>query len=641
MAELRPVVLHGSLVIESNDRSDIAPITIEQPFVGQDLLLAFPLPQGVRLDRHSRVSLSVRKSSHPVHVWTFNHLPVRIPLPPWFWALPIGSALAVGFVFWRARLYARARPVGRAAKRAGRVATAILLGIARILKAVVFLRSTLGSLRSRLQRRGVAVTFFRLQPETQCSHLARQIGASWTPLTTEAQPLFELRLGPEVPLDVDRCVLALPAADAKAPALAELAAVDEGENGVTIVLSELPRAEVAEHVRPPRRLVVLNKATMNRVLRAPRPALAFAQAISEQVDRLAVSLYRSAMAGRRQPFYGRKSELRRVTADPARNHLLIGPQGIGKTILLDEIHRRLCAQPGIECHYLSLADGDLTSALADALGMPGEPLLDILLERLADVPDGKRVVVLCDDADVWATRDAAHGGAQLQTLALLSQEHACSFVLAGFLGLLYAARPVRGRKPFGHIVRLESLDAEACADLVTVPMAALNVHPAKADLVEEIARQTGGMPSLLVALCDQMLAGLPAEEHMLERADFEHACRSEAVARVVTAWRPRFGLPEPRFATLDQAVMLSAVFKTRFSLEELQAGLAGLGVEASATEIQHSADRLVAACVFEHWLGHFHFRVPMFQTVMQEATLARMIAQLSPEQPAEEQAESA
>jgi hypothetical protein len=82
---------------------------------------------------------------------------------------------------------------------------------------------------------------------------------------------------------------------------------------------------------------------------------------------------------------------------------------------------------------------------------------------------------------------------------------------------------------------------------------------------------------------------------------------------------------------LDQKVMLSAVFKPRFSLEELQSTLAGLGVEADATEIRHSAGRLVAACVFEQWLGQFQFRVPLFQTVMQEATLARMIARLTPD----------
>ena len=73
--------------------------------------------------------------------------------------------------------------------------------------------------------------------------------------------------------------------------------------------------------------------------------------------------------------------------------------------------------------------------------------------------------------------------------------------------------------------------------------------------------------------------------------------------------------------------MLSAVFKPRFTLPELESTLSGLGVQATAAEIQHSANRLVAACVFEHWLGHFHFRVPLFQAVMQEAALARMVGQ--------------
>jgi WD40 repeat protein len=632
MTELDPVLLQGSLVLEGQGQLRIAPVSIEQPFIGQDLALAFPLPEGAKLDRASRVSFTVRKSTHPAHLWRFSHVPVRIPLPAWFWGLVAGGVLVLGFVGWRARLYVRARPVGRAGKRLYRTVWLVLLGIGKVLVAVVCVRSTVRSLTERIQRRSIAVTFFRLQPETQCSHLARQLGGAWAPLLGRDKPLFELHLGREVPLNVERCLLALPTAETTASLLAALDAVEDGPSDITVVLSELARSEVAAQLPRQPRVVVLNKATLYRVLRAPRPALVFAQVVSEQVDRREISLYRSAVGGGpRQPFYGRKAELRRITSDPSRNHLVVGPHGIGKTSLLDEVHRRYADHPSVECLYLSLADGDLTTALADALGMPGERLLDILLERLADRPEGKHVVVLCDDADAWATLDASHGGAQLQTLALLSQQHACSFVLAGFLGLLYAARPVRGRKRFGDLVRLEELDDESCAELATVPMAALNVSYAKNNLVEQMIQQSAGMPGLISVLCDQLLEGLSPERRIIESGDVDDACKSEALARTITAWRPRFGLPEPRFAMLDQKVMLSAVFKPRFSLEELHATLAGLGVEADATEIRHSAGRLVAACVFEQWLGQFQFRVPLFQTVMQEATLARMIARLTPD----------
>jgi WD40 repeat protein len=633
MAELEPVRLQGDLTLEGGKQTSIAPVALEQPFIGQDLALAFPLPEGVGLGRQSRMTFTIRKSTHPAHVWTFANVPVRIPLPLWAWVLLASGVLGLGFGIWRARLYVRARPLGRAGKRSARLAVAVLLGLGKGFLALVLFPSTLRRWRARLERRGVAITFFRLQPETQCSHLARQLGASWVPLANGHQPIFDLQLGPEVPLNVERCLLALPTPETAASVLAHLDSVDEGACGITVVLSELPRSELLVHLRASRRLVVLNRAAMERVLRAPRPALAFAQVVSRQVDRMSLSLYRSAVSnGQRQPFCGRKSELRRMTADSRKNYLVIGPYGIGKTRLLDEIYRRFRTHPTVECHYLSLADGDLTAALGDALGMPGEVLLDVLLERLADRPKGKQVVVLCDDADTWATLDAARGGAQLQTLTLLNQEHPCSFVLAGFLGLLYAARPVRGRQRFGDVVRIESLDAEACTELATSPMAALNVHYAKSDLVERLTQQSAGMPGLLLALCDQVLERLPPDQHIIERAEVEYACKSEAVAHTITAWRPRFGLPEPRFATLDQTVLLSAVFKPHFTLEELQSTLAGLGVQATATEVQHSADRLVAACVFEHWLGYFHFRVPLFQTVMQEATLARMIEQLRPEE---------
>ena len=634
MAGLDPVLLQAALTLEDGKGTSIPPVSVEQPFIGQDLALAFPLPEGTDLDRHSRLTFTVRKSTHPVHVWTFAHSPVRIPLPLWSWTLLLGGAVGLGLVTWRTRPYQHARAIGRVGRRLARLGLTVLLASAGALLALVRIRSTVRSLRERLQRRAVAVTFFRLQPETQCSHLARQLGASWVPLLGEKQPVFELRLGPEVPLNVERCLLVLPTGESAAAALAELEAVDDGQDGITVVLSDLPWSDLAGQLRTARHLVVLGKAAMNRVLRAPHPALAFAQVVSERVDRKQVSLYRSAVSnGQRQPFYGRKSELRRLTAEARRNYLIVGPDGIGKTSLLEEMARRFHRHRTVDCYYVSLADGDLTAALADALDMPGERLLDIVLERLADTPQGKRVVVLCDDADAWATLDATRGGAQLQTLALFSQEHACSFVLAGFLGLLHAARSVRGRKRFGQIVRLESLDAEACTDLATLPMAALNVHYAKAGLVEHITRASGGMPSLLVAICDQVLERLQPDQRVVERAELESAYKSEVVARTITAWRPRFGLPDPRCAPLDQAVMVSAVFKTRFTLEELQSTLAGLGVEASADEIRRAADRLVAACVFEHWLGYFRFRVPLFQTVMQEATLAIMIAQSNPEPP--------
>jgi WD40 repeat protein len=675
MAQLQPVLLQGGLTLEGDNTTTLAPIVLEQAFNGQDLDLSFPLPGDVRLDRRSRATFTVRKITQPAHVWTFALSPVNIPIPIWFWALLFGGVLGLGFVLRQAGLRARARPLGRVVKRIARLAVVVMLGLVKALMALVFFPSTLRSLRARLQRRGTAVMFFRLQPETQCSHLARQLGASWAPLAGGHQPVFELHFGPDVPLNLERCLLALPAAgDTLGSLLAHLDATDEGrrapasladgpltggpsreaergerrgeegagasgtetppglpnqqQNAIAVVLSDAPRSELAAQLRAPCQFVVFSKPVMNRVLRAPQPALAFAQVVSNQVDRATVSLYRSAVrSGQRQPFYGRKGELRRLAVDPRGNCLIVGPHGIGKTRLLDEIHRRFRAHPTVECHYLSLADGDLTAALSDALGMPGERSLDTLLDRLADRPKGRKVLVLCDDADAWATLDAAAGGVELQALARLNREHRCSFVLAGFLGLLHAARPLPGREPFGDVVRLECLDTESCVELATEPMAALNVHYAAADLVELIARQSGGMPSLLVAICDQLVAQLEPDRRTIDQGMVESACKSEAVTRAITAWRPRFGLQEPRFATLDQTIVLSGVFKARFSLQELQSTLANLGVQATAAEIEHSARRLVAACVFEHWLGHFHFRVPLFQTVMQEATLARMIAQ--------------
>jgi WD40 repeat protein len=626
MAQLQPVILQGKLAVDG-EQAGIGPITIEQALNGQDLPLAFALPEGMALHRKSKATLTVRKSTHPAHVWTFAHASVSIPIPLWFWAILVACGLGIGLVVRRTGLQVWARLLGRIGKRLTRLLLAVLLGVVRTFLAMIFLPRSLRSLWARVQRGIVAVTFFRLQPETQCSHLARQLGARWQALAGGREPVFELYLGPEVQLNLERCRLALPMDEqALSAALAQLDAMEEGADTISVVFSDVPRSTLVERLSAPHRLVVFNKAAMNRMLRAPHPELVFAQVVSEQLGRAELSLYRSAVSGgQRQAFHGRRSELRRLTAEPRANHLVIGPPGIGKTSLIDETYRRLSAHPGVVCCYLSLADGELTTALAEQLGMPGQPTLEELLRQLETLSKGKKAVVLCDNADAWATRDAAQGGHEMATLANLDRESRCSFVLAGFLGLLHAAWPAPGRKSFGDVIRLECLDDEACAELATEPMAALNAHYARADLVELVARESAGMPGLLVAICDQIVEGLEPAQRSIDRALVLRACQSDAVAQAITAWRPQFGLQEPQLAVLDQTVMLSAVFKTRFSLPELQSTLATLGVQATPTEIEHSARRLVAACVFEQWLGHFHFRVPLFQRVMQEAALARVI----------------
>lgn len=60
--------------------------------------------------------------------------------------------------------------------------------------------------------------------------------------------------------------------------------------------------------------------------------------------------------------------------------------------------------------------------------------------------------------------------------------------------------PLPGREPFGDVVRLECLDAESCVELATLPMAALNVHYANADLVELIASMLKISQTLTVLL---------------------------------------------------------------------------------------------------------------------------------------------
>ena len=98
------------------------------------------------------------------------------------------------------------------------------------------------------------------------------------------------------------------------------------------------------------------------------------------------------------------------------------------------------------------------------------------------------------------------------------------------------------------------------------------------------------MPSLLVAICDQIVEGLDSKQRTIDRVLVERACQSEAVARTITAWRPRFGLQDPQLAALDQM----GVGIVRVERGHGLAGQLGASLVVQALEPNHVAKGFAA-----------------------------------------------
>lgn len=175
------------------------------------------------------------------------------------------------------------------------------------------------------------------------------------------------------------------------------------------------------------------------------------------------------------------------------NYLVVGGRQLGKSSLLKAIDRHYRDDPRVDCRYLVLSDSDLTGGLGQALGLGRDAGLDSVVRSLAERED--RSLLLVDEADAFIR---AEGGASstLARLRSLSEEGRCHFILAGFWDL-YATAVLDYQSPlrnFGETLRVGALEADACRDLATSPMATMGLSYASDDLVDRLVAGTGACP---------------------------------------------------------------------------------------------------------------------------------------------------
>jgi hypothetical protein len=315
-------------------------------------------------------------------------------------------------------------------------------------------------------------------------------------------------------------------------------------------------------------------------------------------------------------FFGRIQTLAQIMNREPANYLLMGGRQVGKSGVLKYIARRYQTHPKIDCHYLVLTSERLQPKLAQALGLPIKTDLETLLEELANVPNGQYRLLLIDDADLFIRQEINNDYPIIREFRSLSEEGRCFFIFAGFWDLYEAAlldyhSPL---KNFGESITIGALEAEACRELATEPMATLGIRYASDELVEQIVEATGQRANLIAIVCDEMLKNL--DKRVLNQEDVTQALHSQAVQGALVGWQ-RLS-EDKQAARLDRIIVCATVEAGEFSLSDIMQVLDEHHYAYTAEQLTQSLARLELALIIQRDKSRYRYCVPLFRKMLVE-----------------------
>jgi len=344
-------------------------------------------------------------------------------------------------------------------------------------------------------------------------------------------------------------------AESLADGLADLRPFGLSESKLAIIVVPTEKLEAVSVSRPEVWSIVDSRACES-VRASRRPRVALSRAIGLQVPLTSLSPYNTAYATSPRMFFGRKEEVGDILRRPHQSVAIVGPRRVGKTSLVKELARRLraaaperAAKGGDERYLHSVAEADCNLLSGDVDW--GEELFDTLgrsigLEAkdqiyrhrvlglrlgehgafgfLAKLVTSKyrSITIIIDEIDALLEKDRSNNWSVLRKLQGLVDAQArdlsraegsqTKVVLVGFALLdktLYDySFPFFGRC---HRVVMGNLDRESVAKLVLEPLSELGITVEREDeVINKIVGETGGMPSIVQALCREAVLRLEA-----------------------------------------------------------------------------------------------------------------------------------
>jgi len=332
--------------------------------------------------------------------------------------------------------------------------------------------------------------------------------------TVSHVPLYAMTMSRDFILNMEQCYLLFPAPDMPASdAVGQFKHITTSPVRVIITTDTTQQRDLRKIAADPAKmLVVPDSHEITSLLLSPDPQETFAKLIASYVEVTHISPYMTGGALNKESlFFGRGQILADIMNREPANYLILGTRQIGKSSLLYAIERRYRDNPDVDCHYIQLDySGDIRGKLAEEFNWHDLSLED-MLARLGRVDSGKYRLLLIDEADRFVVKDAADGYRVLSRFRSLSHEGRCYFILAGFWSLYHHVFTADYQSPvknFGEIIHIGALEKNACRELATKPMAALNFSYDSDSLAERIITETGQRANLIAIACDQLIRSM-------------------------------------------------------------------------------------------------------------------------------------
>jgi WD40 repeat protein len=488
-----------------------------------------------------------------------------------------------------------------------------------------------------------AIGFQQLPPTEKAAILAQRLGATLlTPSLDKGRDgegflsggIFFLLLPPTFPLNVDRLLLFFPDSIAAEDAFTHLKNQPQTESRITLLLgssSEYQRKLYNTTADRSNKWVAPQGAELTRLLLDPQPEQALAVILAGQLALQQISPYQiGGGVNKESVFFGRRELIAQIiNRDPA-NYLLVGGRQMGKSTLLKALQRRYADNPQVACHYLSLSNEILIPRIAAALDLPTTKDPETLAAGLETLQRqrGQRFVFLIDEADDFIQHERASNYPILRVFRRLSEQGGCTFILAGFWQLYQHAvldyqSPIRN---FGEVLEVGALEADACRQLASVPMATMNIHYANPALVDMLMEACGQRANLIAVACQYLVQNLPLQNRVIEDGDIHAALHSREMEGRFSGWV--IGNTE-REQQYDRLVVYATIGQDSFSTGELIQRAQELGLSVDTGELDRTLARLELAFIIGRKDGRWFFRVPLFvKTIRSDAPALKLAAEL-------------
>ena len=595
---------------------DVAPAELPPDGLptGQVRSLSFGLspdakPQALKA-RLAGMSLGDEKSgSFPLYDWAFADVAVSPPGIPWLLYGAGFSLLLLGIGYqWVFRhplvLRLTAAPTALTELDPGELA-----GAGKALARAGKLGPILQANQAHESWLAIADRASNAAPEARVAALTERLQLTARAVKS-AQPLWEIELGDDFPLNLPRLRICAPDADsAAADVLNRLGTPSE----VTLIVGSSPEQRQAFHRLAQQRgglLVAPEGKALTAMLLATDPMDALARLIAAHVPVTQISPYQTGAGVHKQSlFFGRGALLAQIVGREPANYLVVGGRQVGKSSLLKQVERLCANKPEGRCHYLTLSSEDGLRAIVEALGLPADATLDDVLDDLGR--RAEHTLLLIDEADGFVEAERKNGYATLQKLRALSETGQAHFILAGFWAL-YRQAALDYQSPlknFGTVLTVGELEQDACRKLATEPMARVGISWESEALVERLITETGRRANLISIACDAALRDLANTERVIRAAHLDNALNGNAIRTAMLGWNDLSGVKAE--SRQDQITVYASIGLDRFTLTDLLKLLDGHGHHPGAEAVQASLDRLELAFVLAREQNRYHYQVPL------------------------------